>query len=111
MHAMSHRSDIFLTCSSKVKLEDPALYLTISNLLTVTHGELPRVHYCTAMSDTKYLHTSQLEVMISSKNEHVLIRNLTDLTLQIIFDAWWASIHLGSKRPVACNISRHAPSW
>jgi len=31
--------------------------------------------------------------------------------LQIIFDAWWASMNVGSKRPIARNISRHAPSW
>jgi len=30
--------------------------------------------------------------------------------LQILFDSWWASINVGSKRPVAWNNSRHAPS-
>jgi hypothetical protein len=49
--------------------------------------------------------------MISSKNERVFIRDLSDLTLQIIFDAWWASLSVGSKRPIAWNNSRHAPSW
>jgi hypothetical protein len=49
--------------------------------------------------------------MISFKNERVFIRDLRDLTLQIIFDAWWASMNLGSKRPIAWNNSRHAPSW
>jgi hypothetical protein len=39
--------------------------------------------------------------MISSKNERVFIRDLSDLTLQIIFDAWWASMNEGSKRPIA----------
>jgi len=39
--------------------------------------------------------------MISSKNERVFVRDLSDLTLQIIFDAWWASMNLGSKRPIA----------
>ena len=63
------------------------------------------------MSDTKSLNTSLLEVMISSKNECVFIRDLSDLTLQIIFDAWWASMNVGSKRPIAWNNSRHAPSW
>jgi len=63
------------------------------------------------MSDTKSVNTSLLEVMISSKNERVFIRDLTDLTLQIIFDAWWASMNEGSKRPIAWNNSRHAPSW
>ena len=49
--------------------------------------------------------------MISSNNERVLIRDLSDLTLQIIFDAWWASTNEGSKWHFAWNNSRHAPSW
>jgi hypothetical protein len=65
----------------------------------------------TAMSDSKSLNTSLIEVMISSKNERVFIRDLSDLTLQIIFDAWWASMNEGSKRPIALNDSRHALSW
>jgi len=63
------------------------------------------------MYDTLSLNTSLLDVMISSKNECVIIRDLSDLTLQIIFDAWWASMNVGSKRPVAWKNSRHAPSW
>ena len=63
------------------------------------------------MSDPKSLNTSLLEVMISSKNERVFIRDLSDLTLQIVFDALWASMNVASKRPVACNNSRHGPSW
>jgi len=63
------------------------------------------------MSDTKSLNTSLLEVMISSKNERVFIRDLSDHTLQIIFDAWWASMNVGSKRPIAWNASRHEPPW
>jgi len=62
------------------------------------------------MSDTQSLNTSLLEVMISSKNEHVFIHDLSDLTLQIIFDAWCASMNVGSKRPIAWKNSRHAPS-
>jgi len=49
--------------------------------------------------------------MISSKNERVFIRDLSDLTLQIIFNAWWASMNVGLKQPIAWNNSRHAPSW
>jgi len=63
------------------------------------------------MSDTQSLNTLLLEVMISSKNERVFIHDLSDLTLQIIFDAWWAFMNVRSKRPIAWNISRHAPSW
>jgi len=33
--------------------------------------------------------------MISSKYKSVFIHDLRDLTLQIIFDGWWASIDVG----------------
>ena len=49
--------------------------------------------------------------MISSKNEHVFIRGLSDLTLQIIVYVWWVSMNEGSKRRIAWNDSRQAPSW
>jgi len=39
--------------------------------------------------------------MIYVKNEHLFIRNLSDHTLQIIFDAWWASMNEGSKQSIA----------
>jgi len=65
----------------------------------------------TAMSDSKSLNTSLLEVMISSKSELVSIRDLSDLILQIILDGWWDSMNEGSKRPIAWNNSRHVPSW
>jgi len=65
----------------------------------------------TTMSDTQSLNTSLLEVIISSKNERVFIRDLSNLTLQIIFNAWWASMNVGLKRPIAWKNSRDAPSW
>jgi len=49
--------------------------------------------------------------MISFKNESVFIRDLSDLTWQIVFDAWWVSMNVGPKRPIAWNNSWHAPSW
>jgi len=49
--------------------------------------------------------------MISSKNERGFICDLSDLISQSIFDAWWASMNRDSKRPIAWNNSRHAPSW
>ena len=64
-----------------------------------------------AMSDSKSLDTSLLDVMISSKNESVFICDVSDLTIQIIFDAWWASMNVGSKLPIAWNNSRHVSSW
>jgi hypothetical protein len=63
------------------------------------------------MSDSKSLNTSWLEMMISSKNECVFIRQLRDLTLQIIFDAWWTSMTVGSKLLIAWNCSWYAFSW
>jgi len=61
------------------------------------------------MSDTKSLNTLSLEVMISSNNEHIFIHDLSDLSLHIIFNAWWASMNIGSKQPIAWNNSSHAP--
>jgi len=49
--------------------------------------------------------------MISSKNERVFIGDLSDLTLLIIVDAWWASVSVGSKHCIASNNSWHAPLW
>jgi len=63
------------------------------------------------MSDSKSLNTSLLEVEITSKDERVSNRDLSDLTLQLIFDAWWASMNVESKRSIAWRNSRHAPSW
>ena len=73
--------------------------------------ELPRVQFPTAMSDIKSLNTSLLEVMISSTYECVFICDLRDLNFQIIFDALWASMNVGSKQPIACNSSRQLPLW
>jgi len=39
MHAMSHRSDFFLACTSKGNIEEPAVYPTIMYHLTVIHVE------------------------------------------------------------------------
>jgi hypothetical protein len=49
--------------------------------------------------------------MISSKNKGVFICDLSDLTLQINANGWWASMNVRSKRPIAWNNSRHTPSW
>jgi len=69
--------------------------------LAVSQVGLPGFRIPTAMSDTQSFNTSMLEVMIYSKNERVFIRDLSDLTSQIIFDAWWASMDAGSKRHIA----------
>jgi len=62
------------------------------------------------MSDSQSLNTSLLDVMISSKNGRVFIHDLDDLTLQIIFDAWWAYMNVGSTHSIDWINSRHAPS-
>ena len=63
------------------------------------------------MSNSMSLITSSLKLMISSKIELVFIRHLSDLTLEIVFNAWWASMNVGSKQPIAWNNSRNALSW
>jgi hypothetical protein len=64
---------------------------------TVIQLELHSNQIPNAMSDSKSINTSFLEVMMSSKNERVFIRDLNDLTLQIIFDAWWISMNVDSQ--------------
>jgi hypothetical protein len=49
--------------------------------------------------------------MISSEIQGVFIRNLSALTIEIIFDAWWASMNVGPRHPIAWNKSRHSPLW
>jgi hypothetical protein len=63
------------------------------------------------MWDTECLNTSLLVVMIASKNESVFIRDMSNLTMHIIFEAWRASMKVGLKRPIAWNNSTHAPCW
>jgi len=49
--------------------------------------------------------------MISSKNELAFIRDLNDLTLQILFDSCWTSMNVNLQLSIAWNNSRQAPSW
>jgi len=110
MHAMSYRSDFF-TFSSGVKIWEPAVSFAISSLSDVIPVSSLSCLIPTTISHSKSLNTSLLEVMISSKHEAVFISELRNLTLQIIFDAWWALMNVDSKRPIAWHNSRHAPSW
>ena len=109
-HAMSYWSDYF-PCSCRVNIYESAVCFTVSLFSAVFRVVLPSFQISTTMWDIKSLNTSLFEVMIYSKNELVLIRDLSDLTWQMIVDAWWASMHLGSKQPIAWNASRHAPLW
>jgi len=63
------------------------------------------------MSDSQSINTSLLDVMISSKDEVVFIRNLCDLTFQIIAEAWGAWMNIDSKHPITWSNSRHASLW
>jgi len=111
MHAMTHRAYIFVARSPRVNIEEPVFLSTIRYLSTSFQVQLPSCQIPTTMPDSKSLNTLLLEVMISSKNEHVFIRDLNDLTLQIIFDAWWASMNVSSMRSIAWKDCRHAPWW
>ena len=110
MHAMSYRSNFF-ACSCIVNIWEIAVCITVSSVTPVFRVGSTSVPILTAMSHSKSLNTSLLELMFSSKSECVFIRDLSNLTLQIIVDAWWDSMNEGSKRPIAWNDSRHAPSW
>jgi len=110
MQPMSYRSDFF-TCSSIVNSQEPAVWFAVSLLSAVSRVGIPSVLIPTAMSDSKSSITSVLELMMSSKNKRDFIPDLSDRTLQIIFKAWWASMHGGSEPPIASDISGHAPSW
>jgi len=110
MHAMSRRSDC-IAWGCRVNISEPAVCFTLSLVSAVFRVGLASLLIPTAMSDSKPLKTTLLEIIISSKNEYVFICNLSDLTLQIIFETWWASMNVGSKRLIAWNDSRHAPSW
>jgi len=110
MHAMSYRSYYF-NCSSRAIIEEPTLCCTITLLSAVSQFRSPNFLIPTAMSNSKSLNTSLLDVMMSSKNEGFFICYLSNLTIHIIFDAWWVSMNVGSKCPVAWNDSRHVSSW
>jgi hypothetical protein len=79
--------------------------------LTVSDVEYQSLQRPTGMSDIQSTNTSLPEVMVSSKHEQVFFRDLTYLTLQIIFDGWWASMNVLSNHPIARKNFRHAPSW
>jgi len=110
MHAMSHRSELF-ACSWGEDIFEPAVCFTVSSLSEVFRVRLPSFLILTTMSDSESLNTSLLEVMITSNNELVFILDLSDLTLQMIFNAWWVSMNVDWKGPNAWYSSRHAPSW
>jgi len=80
-------------------------------LWTVSEVEMGSYQIFTMMSDAASLDSPVLEVVISSNNECVIIRDLTDRTLQIILDARCSSLTVGWKCTIAWNNSSHVPSW
>jgi hypothetical protein len=63
------------------------------------------------MLDSKSSHTSVLEVSFSSKCKRVLLYDLSDITLYILFDAWWTSMNVGWQPPISWNNSKYTPTW
>ena len=49
--------------------------------------------------------------MVSPRNERVFIRDLNELTLEILIDPWLDSMNVSMKHSIAWDNSRHAPSW
>jgi len=107
---MSHRSD-FLASRCRVNIWEHTDCCTVSLPSAVVQVASPRSLITTAMSESKSLNPSLHEVMIPSKSDGVFIRDLSDLTLQIVFDPWRASMNECSQWPIAWNESRHAPVW
>jgi hypothetical protein len=79
--------------------------------LTATEVESSSFQISTTLSNSQSLNTSLREVVISSNNKHVFIRDLNNHSLQIIFDASWASMNLGPQLPITWNNSRQVPLW
>jgi len=109
MHVVSYRSDLF-TCSCRVNIQEPAVSFPVSLLSVVFRFGLPSCQIPTAMSDSESSNTSLLEVVVPSKDERFIICDLSNLTSQINFDAWRASMNGDSKRAIAWNNSENAPS-
>ena len=99
MQAMSHRFDHFAS-SCRVNIQESAVCFTVSLPSAVFRVTSPSFLIPTPMSDSKFSNPSFPEVMITSKNERVFTRGLSDLTLKIVFDGCWASMNVGSKRPI-----------
>jgi hypothetical protein len=104
-------TDLIFSLGAVVSILEPTVCYTRTLLSAVLRVRLPSIVIFTTMSDSESLNTSLLEGMISSKNKRVFIRDLSQLTLQITFYAWWASMNVGSKQPIGWNNSRCAPSW
>jgi hypothetical protein len=79
--------------------------------LTVSQRELHSLQLPSAVTDSRSMNTPLLKVILSSHTEWGFICGLTDLSWQIIFNTFWASITVGLKCPIAWQNSRHEHSW
>jgi len=111
MHAMSYRFHFCLACSSIVNILEPAFYSTITSHLTASQLDIRKVQNTTTILDSQSLNTLMLEVLLSSNNECDIIRDLSDLGLQIICDTWWASLNARTNCCIASDDSGHTASW
>lgn len=55
--------------------------------------------------------TSTLEVICASNGEEVFVRDTTDKTLQMTFDAWWSEMEVVTKKPVYWKGQKTAKAW
>jgi hypothetical protein len=69
-------TDLIFLLVAVVSFEEPAVYYSVMLLSAVSQVGLPSILTFTTMSDSQSLNTSLLEVMISSKNKGVCIRDL-----------------------------------
>lgn len=111
MDAISDRYDFVHARSSMVSSQEAALYLPITCVLIVPQIEMDSFKLCSALSDSHSLNALLLEVMTLPKYKHHYVHNFSDITLQILFDAWRASMNVVLKHPLGCNNCRHTPSW
>ena len=79
-------------CSARENIPEPTFYIVITSRSAVSGVGFRRFEIPTAMWDSESLIPSLLEVLVSSKHKLVFIYYLSDLTLQIIINAWWALI-------------------
>jgi hypothetical protein len=94
---MSHRFNCCVACSSKGNIQELAFYFTITLHLTATQVKLSSLLIPTVMSDSQSLKTLLLEGMIWLKIQCFYIRDLNNLTFQIIFDACRDDMNVGLK--------------
>jgi hypothetical protein len=107
MNTTSHKLYFCVACSSNFNISEPTFHLIITSHLTVSQLELCSCWIPTNISDSQSVNISLLEVIQSSNNQGVFVRNLSDLDLYILFNTPWASITVGLMSSNVWNISWH----